>query len=120
VTAPGEVLVRTLVRTEVRPDVAKPAIDPAAGVFERNRSQAIADITGKVKVVPGDSLWKLAVRYFGNGLRWKRLAALNPQLSDPNRIRVGEWIQIPSEHKQSAKHLVVQPGDTLGKSLNPS
>jgi len=116
VTAPGEVLVRT----EVRPDVAKPATDPAAGVFEPNRSQAIADITGRVKVVPGDSLWKLAVRYFGNGLRWKRLATLNPQLSDPNRIRVGEWIQIPSERKQSAKHLVVQPGDTMGKSLNPS
>jgi nucleoid-associated protein YgaU len=107
--APAEVLVPT----DVRSDLAKAVPSLVARVFGPNRSQAIVDATGRVKVGPGDSLWKLAERYFGNGSRWKRLAALNPQLSDPNRILVGEWIQIPSERKQSAKHVVIQPGDTL-------
>src|SRR5271165_7061940 len=54
---------------------------------------------GRVKIAPGDSLWKLAVRYFGSGFRWKKLAALNPQLADPNRIRAGEWVRIPSDYR---------------------
>jgi nucleoid-associated protein YgaU len=112
VIPPAEVLIRTV---GVRPDVAKTAPSPAVDLWGLNRNQAIVGSTGKVKVLPGDSLWRLAERYFGNGSRWKRLAALNPQLADPNRILVGAWIEVPLERRQSAKHVVVQPGDTLWK-----
>jgi nucleoid-associated protein YgaU len=95
--------------------VSKAVQNPAFGLLQPGQPEAIADITGSVKVAPGDSLWKLAERYFGNGLRWRRLAALNPQLADPSRIRVGEWIRVPSERKQSEKQVVIQPGDTLWK-----
>lgn len=111
VNAPAPVEI--LVRTEPRPDVGKTLPIPATRVLDLNRTQAIMDPNDRVKVERGDSLWKLARRYFGNGARWKRLAALNPQLADPNRLLVGEWIHVPSENKQSAKHVIIQPGDTL-------
>ena len=74
---------------------------------------AASDLPAKVKVSAGDSLWRLAQRYLGNGLRWRRLALLNPQLADPSRILVGEWIILPSDRKKDAKEVIVQPGDTL-------
>jgi nucleoid-associated protein YgaU len=105
-----------MVRADVRPDIAKAVPGANAAVLKSSPAPESGDsITVKVRVAPGDSLWKLAERYFGNGLRWKRLAALNPQLADPNHILAGDWIQIPADHKQSAKHFIIQPGDTLWK-----
>ena len=66
-----------------------------------------------VLVQLGDSLWKLAARYLGNGERWHEVAKLNPHLVDPAIIRVGEWIQIPSQVPQETRQIVVHPGDTL-------
>jgi nucleoid-associated protein YgaU len=75
---------------------------------------ATSSNTDKVLVRPGDSLWKLAQRYLGNGNRWFDLAELNPQLESPNLIRAGEWIQVrPSSEDESTKQVVVRSGDTL-------
>jgi nucleoid-associated protein YgaU len=66
-----------------------------------------------VRVAQGDSLWKIAQRIFGNGMRWKELAAANPQISDPNVIRTGEWIRLATADSSLGKQVVVRPGDTL-------
>jgi nucleoid-associated protein YgaU len=65
-----------------------------------------------VRVAPGDSLWKIAQRVLGNGARWKQLAAANPQISDPNLIRTGQWIRIAAG-TFNTKEIVVREGDTL-------
>lgn len=44
----------------------------------------------------GDSLWKLAAAYFGNGAAWTCVAEANPQLQDANRIQVGQVLMIPT------------------------
>lgn len=43
------------------------------------------------RVVKGDTLWALARRY---GISTKELAALNPQIKNPNLIRVGEEVRV--------------------------
>lgn len=56
----------------------------------------------------GDTLARIARAH---GTSWARLARLN-NISDPNRIRVGQVIALP-ESAEAA--YIVKPGDTLGK-----
>jgi nucleoid-associated protein YgaU len=107
-----------LVRADAHSDIAKIPPSPASvpeTLGTRRPESVVEESTEKLKIQPGDSLWRLAQRYFGSGSRWKRLAALNPQLANPSRILVGEWIHVPAEHKQHAHQVVIQPGDTLWK-----
>lgn len=43
------------------------------------------------RVVKGDTLWDLAIRY---GLSLSELVALNPQIKNPNLIQVGEEVRV--------------------------
>jgi LysM repeat protein len=70
-----------------------------------------------VAVSPGDSLWKIASRYLGDGNQWREIASVNPQIADPNRIHAGDQIQLPAATTAvAATHPVrVQAGDSLWK-----
>ena len=46
-------------------------------------------------VQSGDSLWAIAKRYYGDGSKYKELAAANPDISNPNLIYSGQSIVIP-------------------------
>lgn len=48
----------------------------------------------KVTVKTGDSLWGLAIRYYGDGRLWKKIAAANG-IANPNRIKVGMVLEMP-------------------------
>lgn len=50
----------------------------------------------QVRVERGDSLWKLAQRHMGDGRAWRQIAAVNPQMANPNQIRAGEMLVIPA------------------------
>ncbi|MDE7044108.1 MAG: LysM peptidoglycan-binding domain-containing protein, partial [Acetatifactor sp.] len=46
-------------------------------------------------VQPGDSLWKIAGRFFGNGNYWRRIYQDNVDgIRNPNRLRVGQHLII--------------------------
>jgi len=75
-----------------------------------------------VRVSPGDSLWKLASRYLGDGNQWTEIASANPEIADPNLIRVGQQIRLPGSLPgentavaAAANQVRVQPGDSLWK-----
>jgi len=71
-----------------------------------------------VRVSPGDSLWKIASRYLGDGNQWQEIASVNPEISDPNLIRVGQQICLPGESATEAAATIqvrVQAGDSLWK-----
>ncbi len=48
----------------------------------------------KVTVKTGDSLWGLAIRYYGDGRLWKKIADANG-IANPNRIKSGMVLEMP-------------------------
>ncbi len=47
-------------------------------------------------VSKGESLWKIAERYYGNGSKYKLIFEANrPMLSDPDKIYPGQVLRIP-------------------------
>lgn len=70
----------------------------------------------EIRVERGDSLWKLAEQHLGSGLRWRELAALNPEISNPDLIYVGQVIRLRREEVFAvARERRVERGDTLWK-----
>lgn len=47
-----------------------------------------------IRVRSGDSLWKLARRHLGRGVRWRSLLLANPWIKDPNHLKAGRTIRI--------------------------
>jgi nucleoid-associated protein YgaU len=70
-----------------------------------------------VTVKRGDSLWRIAQRNLGQGLRWHDLLPANPGIRDPNHIEAGTHIYVPaaSSSLRTATKFTVQSGDTLSK-----
>ncbi|MHB8500788.1 MAG: LysM peptidoglycan-binding domain-containing protein [Candidatus Acidiferrales bacterium] len=48
-----------------------------------------------VRVLPGDSLWRLAYENLGRGSRWPELLAANRWIANPNQIRAGAELHLP-------------------------
>jgi nucleoid-associated protein YgaU len=71
----------------------------------------------QIRIQPGDTLWKLAGKYLGDGKDWRVLASCNPQVTDPMRLRVGMSVRLPEEaaHFQPPKRVLVERGDSLWK-----
>ncbi|MBI3895289.1 MAG: LysM peptidoglycan-binding domain-containing protein [Acidobacteria bacterium] len=75
-----------------------------------------------IRVENGDSLWKLASRYLGDGAEWRKFVEANPELADPNRIRTGQRLRLPSKStipvapvSSEIQQVRVQRGDSLWK-----
>lgn len=66
-----------------------------------------------VQVRSGDTLWKLAAAYLGSGMRWTELAAANPELVDPDRLEVGQWLRLPHSASAPGRRIVVREGNTM-------
>ena len=74
-------------------------------------SAAAAEYT----VVKGDSLWRIAERELGSGLKWKEIFEANKdQIKDPNLIYVGQTLVIPGEEEGTTLTDVVNvPGGDI-------
>jgi nucleoid-associated protein YgaU len=80
----------------------------------RVASSAPAKLT-VITVRPGDSLWKLAAQRLGSGRRWQELLSINPDLRDPNFIKVGSQLVLPASvaPPRATTKYTVRNGDTL-------
>lgn len=72
-----------------------------ASVTNTNSNRSIEkSIPKSYTVVNGDSLWKIAQKYLGDGSRWKEIYTYNNNKSiiggNPNLIRPGQVLSIPS------------------------
>jgi len=55
-------------------------------------------------VKKGDTLWDLAVKYYGDGTQWKKIAKANG-VKDPKKLQIGTKLKIPgvTDKKTAAK-----------------
>ncbi len=60
-----------------------------------NASVPLAAGTRVHKVASGDSLYIIAKKYLGSGMRYREIIKLNPGV-DPSRLRIGQKLQIPA------------------------
>lgn len=69
----------------------KSQINPETDTGLQNQKTISGD---KYTVVNGDSLWKIAVRAYGDGYRWSEIAKLN-NLKNPNLIYPNNELKLP-------------------------
>ena len=70
-------------------EIAPPRSSPAPA---KARTRAASGTRYKIK--KGDSLWSIAQAKYGNGAKWKTIAAANPSVN-PNKIQAGQTIVLP-------------------------
>lgn len=64
----------------------------------QSQVSSTADAATTYTVVAGDNLTKIAKHFYGNANAWKQVFDANrDQLSDPDRIRVGQVLKIPAQ-----------------------
>ena len=67
-------------------------IDPA---YEPVVEPVVESVSGQSYVVQrGDTLWSIAIRYYGNGQRWRDIASANG-IGNERKIAVGSTLIIP-------------------------
>jgi nucleoid-associated protein YgaU len=88
-----------------------PSVNPSMLVPSREFQQ--------LQVRPGDSLWRMARRYLGDGARWRELLTLNRDLAaHPDALAAGSTVIVPAAAVSKNAHgspsvITVQAGDTL-------
>ena len=86
--SPGEARTEAQIK-EVQDEVKQQdsVVEKAVETFENHMVQA------------GDSLWKLAEKYLGDGRHWDRIADANPG-QNPDKFHVGTSLKIPEQQSQ--------------------
>ncbi len=108
------------------PEVSTTQVTPASPEAGMDASPVATSATADTEhleytVAPGDDLWSIAQRLFGDGRQWRSLTQLNPSLSDPlQELRPGTTLNIPVAHAlrasaASAQVVTVVRGDTLSE-----
>jgi nucleoid-associated protein YgaU len=98
-----------------RPSPASPVSPKSRG----NPSTLPSREFQQVQVQPGDSLWRMARQYLGDGARWQELLTFNPGLlAHPDSLAAGSTVIVPGAAKSrrapgAPPTITVQPGDTL-------
>jgi LysM repeat protein len=115
-TAPHAALAVCMLMNQFMEFTARPVATYASVNPEPNKPVQGANYV----VVAGDSLWAIAQRLLGSGARYHEIVALN-QLANPNLIRVGQRLKIPSsgipqpnpQPVSTVKTHTVTPGESL-------
>lgn len=91
---------KLLIRGQVPSDYAKNELWDEIKKIDASLGDIIADINVQsgltYKVVAGDSLSRIAKRFYGNANDYPRIFEANrDQLSDPDKIKVGQELRLP-------------------------
>ncbi len=101
-----------------RPEAPVLAVS-GGGVEMPRESGTGANSTKTYTVVKGDCLWNIARKFYGSGANYKKLAAANPQIKNPDLIYPGQVLTIPPEDSLPAVAAEVE-ADCVGVALADS
>ena len=91
-----------------------PVLSLSGGGADTARDSQTGAATAKTYTVQaGDCLWTLAEKYYGDGSQYKKLAAANPDIKNPNLIYPGQVLTIPP-----ADSLPAAGPDSAGTALS--
>lgn len=92
----NEITRATVSITLTRANDAAPAVGPVSGGAGRPPSAPAPAPPRTYRVVPGDCLWYIAQRYYGNGNAWPKIYDANrDKIRNPNLIYPGQVFIIP-------------------------
>jgi LysM repeat protein len=78
-TTGGAKTTGSVVTTRTAPSTTKKAATPSTRTYT---------------VKKGDTLWKIADKYYGDGSKWKKIADYN-KIKDPRKLKVGQKLRVP-------------------------
>ena len=88
----GRITVLTETETPAQPEEPEQPTQPET---PEEPQQPEGTVTYTVQA--GDCLWNIASRELGSGLRWSEIYELNRDvISDPNRIYIGQELELPA------------------------
>jgi nucleoid-associated protein YgaU len=86
-------------KSQNQPVVTTPPTDTVAESVSRPPSTVSSATTPSTEYIvkDGDSLWKIAEQQLGDGMRYKEILLLNPNISEKQTLVVGTKLKIPSQ-----------------------
>ena len=78
---------------EAAPSTSGKALPAPAATASKAAEAAAAAVSHHV-IARGDTLWDIAVKYYGSGILWKKLADANGG-PNPRRLVVGQELEVP-------------------------
>jgi nucleoid-associated protein YgaU len=85
-------------KSQNQPVVTTPPTDTVAESVSRPPSTVSSATPSTEYIVKdGDSLWKIAEQQLGDGMRYKEILLLNPNISEKQTLVVGTKLKIPSQ-----------------------
>jgi len=79
------------------PPVSIEAAEPASTPQPAATTATPTGPTAEYVIKDGDSLWKIAEQQLGNGMRYKEILRLNPNITEKQTLVVGSKLKLPSQ-----------------------
>lgn len=84
-----------------------------------NEGKSAVSLPARYTVVRGDSLWKIAEKFYGSGYNWVDVSREN-KIGNPNQIAEGLELVIPNVSARQPAMTVKKSPETAGKGITGS
>lgn len=100
ITGPAAIAVTPAVVSSTLATTLSAEVVPGAAAIGTDATPATAETpaaatTTPYTVQPGDTLWDIATRHYGDGMKWRTIADANPGIN-PHQIDTGQVLQLPT------------------------